>query len=494
METIDIAIVGAGPAGISAAVAAARAGAKVALLDEGARTGGQFFRQPIASANGAVHDSLRQHFARGRDLLDQLGHPNIRIHPETIAWSLSPKRVINLHAPSGPVTLQANRVILATGATERSAAFPGWTLPGVMTVGAVQSLLKGQGLVPSGRIILAGSGPLLLAVGRQLMEAGANVAGIYEATARVRWLRHATRFKDHRDKAMEGFDHWRRLISNGVPVHFGRGVTRVVEYSKGHQAAKTRAGASPLSVEVSSVDDAWRPLPGSEKYIPGDLVCVSFGFIPATELARLAGCAHRFDPAIGAPVTETNGDLETSLNGVFAAGEVRGIGGAEAALAEGRLAGLAAARSLGYTIDQAELAEARTQRAQHRAFAAAMAELFAVQPGLAQFAKDDTLVCRCEEVTAGELREAARGGAIDLNSLKAWNRCGMGLCQGRTCAPIAAQLIASEAGVSLESVGSFTARFPIKPVPLGVVGTVEGPRPTGPAMEDHVGYGRAVVR
>jgi thioredoxin reductase/bacterioferritin-associated ferredoxin len=488
MQTIEIAIVGAGPAGVSAAVAAAQAGAKVALVDEGARTGGQFFRQPIASANGATPDALRHHFKRGRKLLDQLAHPNIRILPETIVWNITPKRQLNLYHASGPLTLQANRVILATGATERAAAFPGWTLRGVMTVGAAQSLLKSQGLIPGGRVVLAGSGPLLLAVARQLVDAGANVVGVYEATQVWRWLRYAVRFRHHPDRLREALDHWWRLRAAGVPFEFCSAVTRAE--GEGYVSG----------VKVSCVDHAWQPRPGLKKIVEADAVCVSYGFIPATELARLAGCAHQFDPHIGAFVTVTNEELETSVGGIFAAGEVRGIGGAEAALAEGKLAGLVAARSLGHKVRDAEVTAAREQQSKHRAFTAALAELFAVKPGLAQFATDETIVCRCENVTAGDLREAARGGALDLNALKAWNRCGMGRCQGRTCAPIAAQILAAEigrgdaGGRSLESAGMFTARSPIKPVPLGVVGVVEGPRPTGPAMEDHVGYGRAMVR
>ncbi|MBF8285218.1 MAG: FAD-dependent oxidoreductase [Anaerolineales bacterium] len=477
MQTVEIAIVGAGPAGVSAAVAAAHAGAKVALVDEGARTGGQFFRQPISSTNGATPELLRHHFQRGRKLLDQLSHPNIQLYPETVVWNITAKRQLDLYHANRPLTLQAQRVILATGATERVAAFPGWTLPGVMTVGAAQSLLKSQGLIPGGRVVLAGSGPLLLAVARQLVDAGAQVVGVYEATHWWRWLRHAIHFQDHRDRLREGLGHWWRLRTAGVPFEFCSAVTRAAGRGEGQVSR----------VEVSCVDHAWRPRPGMRKTVAADTVCVSFGFIPA-------GCAHQFDPHIGAFITVTNEELETSVSGIYAAGEVRGIGGAEAALAEGRLAGLAAARSLGCEVKDSELAEARAEQTKHRAFAAVLAELFAVKPGLAQFAADDTIVCRCENVTAGELREAGRGGALDLNSLKAWNRCGMGMCQGRTCAPIAAQIVAAEAGTNPESVGMFTARPPVKPVPLAVVGVVEGPRPTGPAMEDHVGYGKAVVR
>jgi D-hydroxyproline dehydrogenase subunit alpha len=483
MKGVDIAVVGAGPAGISAAVAAAQAGAQVALLDEGARLGGQYFRQAASQLSPDCPAAQLEQHHRGRDLLERLAHLNVSVSAETTVWNLTPGFRLSLHGPIGSHVLQASRVILATGATERQAAFPGWTLPGVLTAGAAQALLKGHGLIPGGRIVVAGSGPLLLTVARQLVDAGADVVGVFEATARSRWLRFAARFRQHRGKALEGLDHWQRLRAAGVALHFGCAVTRV-EAQDGRVARAT----------ITQVDAEWRPRSGTERLVKADFVAVGFGLVPNTELARLAGCHQRFDPSTGTFVVAMDESLQASVAGLYAAGEACGIGGAEAALVEGRLAGLVAARSLGYRCSEAELAEARQLQAQHRSFAAALSDLFAVQPGLAQWPADDTLICRCEEVNAGQVRQAARYGAHELNGLKAWNRCGMGLCQGRTCGPIAAQLIAAETGARLESTGVFTPRPPLKPVPLGSIARTASPRPTGPEMEDHVGYGMAIIR
>jgi NADPH-dependent 2,4-dienoyl-CoA reductase/sulfur reductase-like enzyme len=482
MPPVDVAIVGGGPAGLSAALAAAEAGARVALIDEGERLGGQFYRQPARPPNGQLSSALREHFLRGRALLEQLARSHVEVVAGTAVWNLAPRR-LQLYGPGGRRDLQANRIVLATGATERSAAFPGWTLPGVMTVGAAQSLLKAQGLVPGGRVVVAGSGPLLLAVARQLLDHGARVRAVVEATPLKQWLRNGLHVGRSASRLWEGMDHLQRLTRAGVELHYGMAVTRAL----GQQQLE--------GVEVSAVDAAWRPHPGTARRLAADALCVSFGLLPATELSRLAGCEHRFDATLGTWVVRTNADLETSVTGLYAAGEIRGVGGAEAALAEGRLAGLAAAESLGLRLSQpaGALAEARAEQARCRAAAEAVLRLFAVQPGLADLAEDDTPVCRCEGVTAGELRRAAREGALHLNGLKAWNRCGMGPCQGRTCGPIAAQIIAAEAGISLEAAGCFTARPPIKPVPLAVVAGVGAPEASGAAMEDHAGYGRAVA-
>ncbi|MCC6187470.1 MAG: FAD-dependent oxidoreductase [Anaerolineales bacterium] len=483
MPSVDIAVVGAGPAGASAAIAAAQAGARVALIDEGIRLGGQFFRQPARPFNSQASDALRNHFRRGRQLLEQLDHPKIEVFTGATVWNLDPKRRLQLYGSHGRLEVRAHCIILATGATERSAAFPGWTLPGVMTAGAAQSLLKGHGLVPGGRVIVAGSGPLLLAVARQLLDHGAHVTDVVEATPLRRWVKHGVHMRRAASQLWEGVEHLQRLKRAGVGLHHGMAATRAL-------------GSLQVSgVEIDRVDERWRPEPGSTRQLAADVLCVSYGLIPSTELSRLAGCGHRFDTSLGAWVVGTDTNLETSQHGIYAAGETRGVGGAEAALAEGRLAGLLAAASLGLwgAGHASAVAEARAEQARLRAQTEAVLGLFCVQPGLADLATDETPVCRCEGVTAGAIRLAAREGARQLNSLKAWNRCGMGPCQGRTCGPIAAQIIASETGAHLEAAGCFTARPPIRPVPLSALAETATPHPTGTAMEDHAGYGRVVT-
>ncbi|HKZ87166.1 MAG TPA: NAD(P)/FAD-dependent oxidoreductase [Anaerolineae bacterium] len=478
---IEIAVVGAGPAGVSAAVTAAQAGAKVTLIDEYPRAGGQYYKQPPASFGtlrlpASLADTRSvQH---GRELLAGLLHPNIDLRYNTLVWNITPDRVLDLYGPQGGSRLQAKKVIIASGAYERVVPFPGWTLPGVTTVGAAQLLLKGQGLLVGQKILVAGTGPLLQLAAVQLLDAGAQIVAIVELQSRLEFFGHASKLFGQWAKIGQGLENQKRLMDAGVPIKFGRAVVRVLGDAQVERAV------------VARVDSHGRPLAGGEEEFAVDAVCINFGFVPATELTRLAGCEQRFDSRFGSLATVTNPDLETSCRGIFAAGEVRGIGGVEVALLEGRIAGMAAARQLGYDPD-AQDPHREWQKA--RAAVDALGSMFAVKPGLYEAIADDVVVCRCEEVTAGALRVAARAGALQLNGLKAWNRCGMGRCQGRICGPIAAQIVAAGAGVSVESAGAFTARIPIKPVPLGLVASagVEQSAPT--AMEDHVGYGKAIV-
>lgn len=475
----DIAIIGAGPAGVSAAVAAARAGAKVTLIEEYARPGGQYYKQPAVSLHPRkLASSLADNLQHGRELLAGLNHPNIDLRCNSLVWNLTSDRVLDLYGPEGAIRMQARRVIVAAGAYERIVPFRGWTLPGVTTVGAAQLLLKGQGLLVGQRILIAGTGPLLPLAAVQLLDAGAEVVAIVEMQSRAEFFSHAAKLFGQWSKIGQGMANQKRLIEAGTPIKYGYAIVRAL----GEQQVE--------GAVIARVDSAGRPIAGTEETVQADTVCINFGFTPATELTRLAGCEQRFDPHFGSFATVTDADFETSVRGIFAVGEVRGIGGVEVALLEGQMAGNAAAQQLGFRPDGRDL---RKEWQKARASVEALGAMFAVKPGMFEAIPDDVLLCRCEEVTAGAIRTAARAGALNVNSLKAWNRCGMGRCQGRICGPVAAQLLASEADVSVESAGVFTARIPIKPVPLAIVGAVTEARPTGIAMEDHVGYGKAIV-
>jgi NAD(P)H-nitrite reductase large subunit len=241
-------------------------------------------------------------------------------------------------------------------------------------------------------------------------------------------------------------------------------------------------------VVIARVDDAGRPVAGKEERLAVDTICLNFGFVPATELTRLAGCEQRFDPHFGALATVTNEDMETSQPGIFAVGEVRGIGGVEVALLEGRMAGAAAAQQLGYQVDEAahNSAALREEWQRARLVVETLGTMFSIKPSLCALASDDIVVCRCEEVTAGAVRAAVRAGATHLNQLKPWTRVGMGRCQGRVCGPIIAHLVAQETGRELAAVGTFTARPPVKPIPMGVIAGPDKQVKPELQWEDHV--------
>ncbi len=454
MATTDLAVVGAGPAGLAAAIAAARAGVHVTLVDEYARPGGQFLKDTSHSARLAPALATER---KGYALLHELAGLSVELRTETLVWGIEGLRLA-LHSSRGLDWLEARAVVVATGARELVIPFPGWTLPGVMTLGAAQVLAKGHGVLPGRRILLAGSGPLLLPVVNQLTQLGAEIVAVLEATRVSEWLPYATAVWGNWDRLREGWYYVNRLRHAGVPYRFGQTVIQAI--------GETNVEAAV----VARLDRQGRPIAGSRETVKIDTVCLGFGFSPNVELTQLAGCAHEFDPARGGWAPRVNEQMETSVPGLFVAGEAAGVGGANAAMVDGRIAGLAVAQRLGY-IGQAELARksaaARPARRRLRRFGAMLNTLFRPGPGLDAITTDDTIICRCEEVSAGQIRAAMKQGACELDALKTWTRVGQGLCQGRTCGPLLARLVSQGAGRPVMNAGHFHVRPPLKPVTLG---------------------------
>jgi hypothetical protein len=337
-----------------------------------------------------------------------------------------------------------------------------------MTAGAAQTLLKQQRLLPGRRVLLSGTGPLQLAIAAGLVWAGADVAAVLEGNP-AGWgqrLRYAPAMWGQWARLREGWVYWLALRQAGVPLRLGWSVVKV------------EGDGQVQAAVVARLDQNWQPVPGSEQRLEVDTVVIGYGFLPATQLSRLLGCRHDFRPALGGWTPGRDEWLATSCPGVYAAGDGAGIGGAELARLEGRLAGLAAAQRLGkLSQDQLQAAAARLRPAlaRERRFAAMLNDLFTPGPGLYTLADDDTIICRCEEVRLGELREAVAGGALSANAVKGITRAGMGNCQGRICGELVARIIARESdtpadyATRLEAAGLFTARPPLFPLPLATL-------------------------
>ena len=455
MATTEVAVIGAGPAGLAAALTAAELGLKVALIDESPAPGGQYLvDRAVTNQYPPISAAERQ----GQDLIRKSRAAPVEWRFETLVWNLTGDLNLALYR-RGEVTspLQAGAVILASGAREQVVPFPGWTLPGVMTVGAAQLLAKRHNLVPGRRVLLAGSGPLMLPAAVRLAELGAEVVGILEATHPAAWLRHGPAVWGNWDRLAEGRHYISALRKAHIPYRFGRTVVRA-------------AGTDRLDVAVvAQLDGQGSPIPGTEERFSVDLLCVSFGLVPNIELAQLAGATLRFDPDCGGWVPQLDENGQTTVPGLFVAGEAASIAGAGAAMLEGRLAALAAAWRLG-RVTQAEFtreqAAAAGRRGSYQRFGAMLNTLFGPPLGLSAITTEDTPICRCEEVTAGEVRAAIRQGAVTLDALKTRTRVGQGPCQGRTCGPILARMIAQETGHPVADAGMFRVRPPVKPVPV----------------------------
>ncbi len=417
----DVVVVGAGPAGMAAALAAADGGASVVLVDAGRALGGQFHRQAAAE-----FDVRRKGFVGDR----VLSHELITYLPESSVWAVEGTRLWVQRGAADAAgrsvfAVDGRAVVLATGAYDRVLPFPGWDLPGVYAAGAAQALAKGQRIAVGRRVVVAGTGPFLLPVAESLIGVGAAVVGLFEAnrlsTVVRGWAPDALVAVG---KLGEAVGYVRTLARHRVPLRHGWTVIAA------HGSDRVEA------VTVVRLDSGWKPIAGTERRLECDAVCVGFGFTPQLELAVAAGCKLTDD---GLAVV-VDAEQQTSTPGVFAAGELTGIGGADLSAAEGRIAGVAAARRAGAA--RPESAGDR-ELGRLRRFAEALARAYPVLDGWKGWSHTDTLVCRCEEVSRGDVEAAVGGRGVEGRAFRLSCRVGLGLCQGRVCSRNVAELVGS---------------------------------------------------
>lgn len=460
-EACDVLVVGAGPAGLAAARVAAACGADVLVVDERAKAGGQYFKQP-GDGFRIDEQALDTQFAEGRRLLAEARAAGARFLFGATVWGAFDADGIALVHEGGTVLVRARRVVLAPGAYERALPVPGWTLPGVITTGAAQTLLRAYQVAPGRRVLVAGHGPLNLQVARELTRAGVEVVAVGELATRpgLRQLGSVLAMaRTAPGLVADGVRHTLALRARGVPVL--------------HRHVLLRAEGT-LHVEravLARIDDRGEPLPGSERAFAVDAVCMGYGFLPQSELARALGCAHTFDPSLGSLVVVRDADCRSSLPHVFVAGDAGGLGGARLALVHGTRAGAAAAADLGYAYSdtaRALLADAATLDTRHRRFQAALWSLYEAPSLGVRLADGGTLLCRCEHVDRASVEACLRDGAGSLSAVKRLTRAGMGRCQGRYCSGLLAALAHGD-DAGLDEGAFFAPRTPFKPVPLAAI-------------------------
>lgn len=453
-QTHDLVVVGAGPAGMAAAVTAAGLSLRVALVDEQPALGGQIYR--AAGASPLAHpEVLGPDYRRGETLTRALATaPDIDHRRGATVWQVTRDHEVGLAYDGRMAVLRAPQIILATGAMERPCPFPGWTLPGVMTAGAGQVLLKSSGLVPADPVVIAGSGPLLFLVAWQYVNAGVPVAAVVETTPRANYrtaLRHLPRALRAWEYLRKGLAMIRALKRAGVPLIVNAADLRAEAGEDGRVAR--------LSFSVG----------GHPKTIDCGLLLVHQGVVPNVQITRTLDCTHDWDEAQRCWRPRLDAWGGTDADGILVAGDGAGIGGARVAEHQGRLAALEAAHRLGRLSAAERDARAVPERA-------GIAHHLAVRPFLDALYRpadafltppDDTVVCRCEEVTAGDLRRFVDLGCLGPNQAKSFGRSGMGPCQGRLCGLTVSEIIAATRGVPVAEVGYYRIRPPIKPISLG---------------------------
>ena len=452
-DSYDVVVIGAGPAGLAAAATAAEADLSTLLLDENAGPGGQVWRA-ITSTPVTERGRLGADYWAGADLVQEARSSGAEIIQRATVWSLDRHLEIGVSIGGASSFVKARRVILATGALERPFPIPGWTLPGVMTAGAAQTMLKSSGLVPDGPTVIAGQGPLLWLLAAQILRLGGRIDRILDTTERRNYLAalpHAFAFVTSsyfaKGRAMM------KEVRAKVPV-----VTRVSEL--------VAAGDGRL-VTVTYVAG------GRRETIPTQLLLLHQGVVPNVNLAMAAGVEHRWDDSqlCWSPMLDRNGS--TSVEGIAIAGDGAGIGGVAAAVARGRIAAIAAVEALApaAAVKLAPMSTFRASLAQAERGRAFLDTLFRPARQF-RIPSGDTIVCRCEEVTTKDVLDAVAIGATGPNQLKAYCRCGMGPCQGRLCGLTVTELMAQAHGKSPQEIGYYRLRAPVKPITLAELAAV----------------------
>jgi NADPH-dependent 2,4-dienoyl-CoA reductase/sulfur reductase-like enzyme len=458
----DLLIAGGGPAGLAAAAQAAAAGLRTVIVEERETLGGQIYKRMAPGFTVRDVAAMGADYIRGQALIDAALSSGAEALLLTSVLAIESERVIVATEGQRTRELSARRRLLAPGAHDRPVAFPGWTLPGVLTAGGAQTLVKTQRVLPGERLLFAGSGPLAIAFPAQLADYGADLALVLDAgrapgTADV--IRMVSAARGNTQLLRDALRYRLVLLRARIPLRHGRIVVRAE--GEGRVEAVTHA----------AVDGAWRPVLGTEETIAVDTLCVGYGFTPSFELLRTTGCAFVHDETRGGPCVVVDEWMRTTARGVLAAGDGTGVKGSRVAVDEGRLAALGAALELGaMTPEAADRAAApvRTRLARARAFARALEPMHAIGPGIFGLTTPDTTVCRCESVSAQVLAEAI-DHSRDINVIKMLTRAGMGMCQGRNCQRQIAALLSARHGMPLGEVELSTPRLPARPVPLGAI-------------------------
>lgn len=459
MNPAELVVIGGGPAGIAAATESASRGVSTVLIDENDHLGGKVLKEPngveakyLERAEKETRDDLFEHFSRVRD--------RITIHFNSIVWGIFEDKSIAFCSETGDhqgiFSMKAEKLVIPSGAFDRPIPFPGWTLPGIFSTGGLNTFVKHYGVLPGREFLLAGSGPLQLALASTLIKAGAKIAGIVEAAS----------LGDVGTNLVPLLNGG-RVLATGMKILWDIKKHRI-PILRSHVLSRVHGVEGVEKAVVTRVDREWRPIPGTEKEIKADTIAIGYGLVPSNELARVCGCKCHFDQDLGYWAVEHDQQMETSVPGVFVAGDGVTVKGYLAAIDEGRIAGIAASAHLGHLRrPEADQLIGRIQErlSRLRRYGRALNRMSTPKPGIWDIVSDDTVICRCEDVTMGDLRAAVADGATDVNHIKRKTRVGMGYCQGRFCGQVINELFWMLKGRPGNR-EQLPARVPVKPIPI----------------------------
>jgi NADPH-dependent 2,4-dienoyl-CoA reductase/sulfur reductase-like enzyme len=454
-------IVGSGLAGLAAADILSRYGLHILVIDDNAHLGGQLLRklpQAAAAENRFEPDRLKR---QGVRLAARIKKGNIQVLNGTQVLGIYPGHILLVADSRGHVSeYRADALILATGARERQLPFKGWTLPGVMSTGAAQILMKSSGILPGRKTLIGGCGPLMLVLAAEILANRGKILAVLDQSSTVMKLKAVTAGPAIWPKLLEGATYLARLAAARVSMKQG---VRIVEARGRNQLEE---------VVVAGVDADGRIIRGTERIYPIDTLAVGYGFSPNIELPQQAGCAIKYSKARGGWFVDVSEAMMTTVGDIYAVGEATGIAGAGKSFVEGRIAAwdILKKRSVvdrqTYESNAGPLMRRRSRQVQYGRF---LNHLCRLQPGCYADIPDETVICRCEEITMGTIRSQLDNNFTTMNGIKKATRSGMGNCQGRTCGPILFDILSAHSHRPPDEIGYTSARAPVKTVTLGAL-------------------------
>jgi NADPH-dependent 2,4-dienoyl-CoA reductase/sulfur reductase-like enzyme len=459
-EDVEALIVGMGPAGMAAAIELAKYGVQVAVVDENASPGGKVYRQSPSEFNlsddASPPPSIHEAGQRLIDAFESIGKPCKR-YSDTVVWGAFDDDALSIVRDNQIIPIKYKKLLLCEGAMERPLFFPGWTLPGIMTLGGVQKLVRQDRCLPGKRIFLAGCSPLLMPTAASIARAGGKVVAISDAVPLGHYSKLAFPLMKRKALLVEALGSLLKVFGTRIPTIRPSMVTCAMGDSRVE------------ALRIAGLDRAGHPVEGQEQTFKADILGISDGFLPAARLARLLGCEHVYDRQQRCWKPKTDANFLTSKENVYIAGDSGGIAGREAAAIQGRLA----ATHLAASLNRLPSSEARrsslgleNELARIMQYAKALNRAFSPARGLNGFMDRSTIVCRCEQVTVGDVIDGIEKGYRNINEIKR-TRVGMGLCQGRTCEWATAQIMLQQ-GIPMEEIGYFNLRPPLSPMPFSV--------------------------
>jgi thioredoxin reductase len=453
----DAVIVGMGPAGMAAATELANLGVTTAVIDENPAPGGQIYRQPSPEFTITDPGFTGVGHKRGHRLIEdfRMCQDKLTVFSEAYIWGVFKGEGLAVTCNGKTSLIGFKKLLLAEGAMERSIPFPGWTLPGIMMLGGLQRLIVHERILPGKTYLLAGNSPLLLPVAASILKAGGKIVSLCYPEPIWHYSKLIRPLMRKPSLAMEILDYYFQTLKDSVRT--------LSPYAVVNASGENRVE----SVTVAKVDDNWRPMAGTEKQFQVDAVGISYGFLPCARLARLCDCEHIYDHELMHWKPRIDPFMQTNRTGIYVAGDSAGIGGADLAEVEGRIAAVHIAAELGFISDGEHDRQEKAlfkKRKRIESYVRVFNSVFAPKTGLYKAIDEETTVCRCEQVTAGEVLEGIRNGYRNINEIKR-TRFGMGLCQGRVCESIVSQLMICQ-GIPENEIGFMNLRPPLSPMPL----------------------------